>query len=215
MIKLINKPRYQTKLKRFAEGGSVRIFQNAGKFNWKVASQNTNRYNPKNDHYLDEIETYGRKYGFNDMQIAAIIANAIHENQGSPLPNGKRVGLFQGDARQAGYIGNTVASNMKAFKLDYDHGTWHNTPDKNGWHPKYYKLFRDGKNVDDVTAGMSMGYERYDTTYNRNHPETQSRIKTARLIYKLFQKGLSASAIYNMQDNDLDQYEFDPSLSID
>lgn len=170
----------------FQKGGI--IFARKG---WDTAAQNTNRYNKNNDTYLDQIEQEALNYGFNNFQIAAMIANAIHENQGSPLTTANgRVGLWQGDKRQSKYMGNTVASNMKAFKQDYDHGTWYNTFDKNGWNPKYHKLFKEGSNIDDVTYGMIAGYERFGGSNNRNNKEVQSRIKTARLIYNLLNQNI-------------------------
>lgn len=167
---------------KYSKGGIV--FAKGG---WEVAGKNTNRYNKANDTYLDEMEEEAYNYGFNDLQLAAMIANAIHENQGSPLTttsNG-RVGFWQGDKRQAAYMGNTTASNMKAFKQDYDHGGWYSTYDKNGWNPKYHKLFKDGDNIEDVTYGMIAGYERFGGSNNRNNTEVISRIKTAKLIYDL------------------------------
>lgn len=55
------------------------------------------------------------------------------------LKNG-RVGLWQGDKRQAKYLGNTVSSNVETFYKDYLHGKWYNTPDKKRYTDKYYLL---------------------------------------------------------------------------
>lgn len=182
----------------YRQGGQIQ------KGRWGMIAQSTNRYNKNNDHYLDEIEKYARYHGFNNMQIAAMIANAIHENQGSPLAAGSRVGLWQNDARQAKYMGTTVQSNVAAFKKDYDYGKWYNTYDKNGWDPAYHKYFKNGKNIDDVTYGMVAGYERFNGSKNRNNSEVRARQRTAKVVYDLLQQGVKPSAMSDiLQDNSL------------
>ena len=195
-------------ISKFYKGGLIPKFQKSGKFGWSAVKSNTKRYNEKNDHYLDELEMYARQYGFNDYQIAAMIVNAIHENQGSPLATKNRVGLWQGDKRQAAYLGNTVKSNVKAFKKDYDHGTWYSTYDKNGWDPNYYKFFKNATNVDDANYGMAAGYERFNGSKDRHNAEVLSRQKTSRIVYNLLKQGVKPSAMVDVINN----YNFDDSL---
>jgi len=87
-------------------------------------------------------------------------------------------------------MGNTVASNIAAFKADYDHGKWYSTTDKNGWDPSYYKIFKNANNVDDATYGMAAGYERFRGSRNRSNLEVKNRQATARLIYDLISKDI-------------------------
>ena len=195
--KLISKPTYITKLYR----SGVFKYKGGGSYSWSNIGKSTNRYNKDNDHYLDELEMHARAQGFNDMQIAAMIGNAIHENQGSPLPKGSRVGLWQNDKRQLAHLGTTVKQNVKAFKEDYDYGKWYSTTDKNGWNPIYHKLFKNGTTVDDVTYGMVAGYERFGGSNNRNNSEVKRRQRTARIVYDLLRKGVKPSAMVEIINN--------------
>ena len=178
------------RFRKYRRGGLIHKFQEGGTPSvtpdWSSLASVINRYNPQNDHYLNEILTEGRNLGFSDLQIAVMMANAIHENQGSPLAtkNG-RVGLWQGDKRQAAYLGNTVSSNLKAFKADYDYGKWYSDYSKNGWNPKYYKQFRDGTTIEDVNHGMTAGYERFNGSNNRNNSEVKARAITSQVIYDI------------------------------
>lgn len=191
---LLKKPSFLVKLK---SGGQVQKLQ---KGRWVSVGSVTNRYNPANDHYLDELESLARQSGFNDFQIAAMIAHAIHENQGSPLPSGTRYGLWQNDAKQAKDVGNTVASNMRAFKRDYDYGKWYSTDDKNGWHPGLHKVFKNASTIDDAVYGMA-GYERYNGYKDKKNATTQDRMKIGRQVYQLLQQGVKPSAMLEMLDN--------------
>ena len=165
------------------EEGIVTV--NPKQFAWSGLGQYTNRYNQSNDQYLNEIFNLSKKYGYNDYQISAIIANAIQENGGSPLANNGKYGLFQFLASQKNDVGYTVESSMKAFHRDYGYGRWYHTKDKNGWDPRYHKYFKDGQSPEDVAYGMAAGYERYGGASNKNNSETQNRMKLARAIYNI------------------------------
>ena len=196
MIK--NKITLIPRINKFKFGGKPIL-----KAKWGAVAKVTNRYNPANNHYLDELSNLLKQKGFNDMQRAVIIANAIHENSGSPLPNRGRVGLWQGDKRQAKYLGNTVASNVEAFYKDYLHGKWYNTYDKNGWDPNYHKYFKNGKSIEDINYGMTAGYERFGGSKDRNNSEVKARAKTADTVYKCLVNNIALSTLF---DSNIENY---------
>lgn len=119
--------------------------------------------------FMNTFIVRGREAGYNDMQIAAMLANSMYESGHNPAASNKGTynGLFQWHKSQSSNfkLGDTD-SQINYILTDANRGRWPQKGDNwNGWNPVHYKVWSNPRStIDQISNSFELGYERRGKT---------------------------------------------------